>query len=80
MRSGSRCYEIWVEENLEGRWAQWFPDMEIISADVRACPGTVLRGRLTDQAALFGLLGRIRDLNLTLVLVRRIDEGKDIVR
>jgi hypothetical protein len=47
--------------------------MEIVPADERAGPGTLLRGNLPDQAALFGLLGRVRDLNLTLVEVRRIE-------
>ncbi len=37
-------------------------------------PGTLLRGKLRDQAALFGLLARVRDLNLTLLEVRRIEE------
>ncbi len=74
MTSLNRCYEIWVEEILESRWLQWFPEMEIFSYSSGMFPGTVLRGRLADQAALFGLLGRIRDLNLSLIMVRRMDE------
>ncbi len=74
MTPGGLYYEIWVEEILESRWLQWFPEMEIVSADERNCPVTMLRGRLADQAALFGLLGRIRDLNLTLIMVRRTGE------
>jgi hypothetical protein len=58
---------------LESRWSQWFSDMEIVPADEQAGPETLLRGNLPDQAALFGLLGRVRDLNLTLVEVRRIE-------
>ena len=67
--------EIRVEETLESRWSRWFSDVEIVPADEQTGPGTVLRGSLPDQAALFGLLGQIRDLNLTLLEVRRI-EGK----
>jgi hypothetical protein len=67
-----RC-EIRVAESLESRWSQWFSDVEIVPTDEQSGPGTLLRGNLPDQAALFGLLGRVRDLNLTLVEVRRID-------
>jgi hypothetical protein len=72
MSSGAYCYEIRVEETLESRWEQWFSDMEIAPVPEPAGSGTLLRGNLPDQAALFGLLGRVRDLNLTLIEVRRI--------
>ncbi len=74
MSPGPCYYEIWVEEILESRWAGWFPDMAIVPAGERTCPGTVLRGRLPDKAALFGLLGRMRDLNLTIIEVKRLEE------
>ncbi len=74
MTPGGVYYEIWIDEILESRWLGWFPEMEIVPADDRNCPGTILCGRLPDQAALFGLLGRIRDLNLTLIMVRRTGE------
>ncbi len=74
MRPGPWRYEIWVEEILDSRWAKWFPDMEIVPTDERTCLGTVLRGKLPDRAALFGLLGMIRDLNLTLIQVKRLEK------
>ncbi len=74
MRPLACRYEIRVEETLESWWTGWFSDMEIIPAENETCTGTILRGSLPDQAALFGLLGRIRDLNLTLVEVKRVDE------
>lgn len=72
--SRAGCYEIRVEETLEPRWAQWFAEMEIQTPEDGS--GTLLRGRLPDQAALYGLIGRLRNLNLTLVEVRRIDAGE----
>ncbi len=67
-------YEIRVEETLESWRTGWFSDMEIIPPEEHPGKGTILRGSLPDQAALFGLLGRVRDLNLTLVEVRRLGD------
>jgi hypothetical protein len=72
MSSGARCYEIRVEETLDRCWAQWFEGMQILPANVET--GTLLRGTLADQAALYGLIGRLRDLNLTLLEVHRMKE------
>ena len=67
-------YEIRLAETLEGHWAQWFAEMEIVPANEADGCGTLLRGTLPDQAAFFGLLGRVRDLNLTLIEARRVEE------
>lgn len=63
-------YEIWVEGPLDERWSAWFEGMEITSR-----PGgmTVIVGQVADQAALHGLLDRVRDLGLTLITVRRVE-------
>ena len=66
---GPAQYKIRVAENLDERWAKWFGDLEIIHP-----PGsneTILSGEMVDQAELFGVLGKIRDLGLTLILVQR---------
>ena len=68
MTSAPVCYEILLAEELDPRWREWFLGLEVVSAVGR--PGTLLRGRLPDQAALFGLLARVRDLGLTLVEIR----------
>ncbi len=62
-------YEIRVEKELDGRWRTWFGDLEIVYA--ADSDETILRGELVDQSALFGVLGRVRDLGLTLVGVAR---------
>ena len=61
-------YEIRVEGILKGSWSDWFEGLEI-----RADPGggTTLSGRLVDQAALFSVLTKINNLNLTLISVAR---------
>lgn len=61
----SKWYEIRVVENLSPDWAGWFEDMEI-----RQDKGqTTLKGRIVDQAALHGILAKVRNLNLTLLSV-----------
>ena len=66
------CYEIRVAESIDNLWLQWFNELELVPILEHAGPGTLLRGCLPDQSALFGLLARVRDLNLTLLEVRRI--------
>jgi SPX domain protein involved in polyphosphate accumulation len=63
-------YEIKVKGRLDARWSEWFSDLKLthLEGDV-----TLLSGLLPDQAAIYGLLERIRDLNLTLISVERGD-------
>ncbi len=63
-------YEIRVKGVLDGRWSEWFDGMTISS---RANGETTLSGPVADQAALHGLLARVRDLGVSLVSVRRRD-------
>jgi hypothetical protein len=65
-------YEIRLKGHLDGRWAAWFEGMTLSHADDGT---TVLRGRVADQAALHGVLGKVRDLGLPLVAVCRVDCG-----
>lgn len=71
---GVYIYEIRVEGRLGARWSAWFEGMAICD-DGRGA--TTLRGRLPDQAALFGLLAKIQALNLPLVAVNRIALAED---
>jgi hypothetical protein len=68
-------YEIRVEGVLDSRWAAWFEGLQVSSEGEQ----TVIRGLVTDQPALHGLLARVRDLGLCLISVRRLDpvESRD---
>jgi hypothetical protein len=68
----SAHYEIQVQGGLSDRWAGWFEGM-IITTERAADrpPVTTLAGTLTDQAALLGLLHKLHDLSLIVVLIRR---------
>jgi hypothetical protein len=63
-------YEIRVEEHLSGHWSEWLEGMRLNYGDQNE---TVLTGVLPDQAALYGVLLKIRNLGLTLVSVRRVE-------
>ncbi len=65
-------YAIRIEERLEPCWSEWLCDLTVTAAKG---DGTLLTGTLEDQAALHGLLARIRDLNLTLISITRL--GRD---
>ncbi|MFD2093131.1 hypothetical protein [Blastococcus deserti] len=63
-------YEIRIGGRLERRWASWFDGMTLTTAGDGT---TVLAGPVADQAALHGVLARIRDLGLPLIAVTRLD-------
>ena len=62
-------YWIKLKSHIENQWSNWFEGMVISYQG----PLTILTGQLKDQAALHGILNRIRDLNLTLISVEQID-------
>ena len=59
-------YEVKIKGHLDQRWSDWFMDLKLTHLEGDE---TLLSGPLPDQAALHGLLERIRDLNLTLISV-----------
>jgi hypothetical protein len=62
-------HEIRVEGHLDERWADW---LEGLTFTHETDGTTTLTGPLADQAALHGVLNRIRDLALPIVSVRRV--------
>jgi hypothetical protein len=63
-------YELRVEGHLDEHWSTWFDEMSLSREDDGT---TTLRGLVADQAALHGLLAKVRDLGITLISVEAID-------
>lgn len=60
------AYRIRLKERLDQRWSDWLGGLKMI---YEANGETILVGEVVDQAALHGLLSKIRDLQLTLISV-----------
>ena len=67
---GARRYELRVNGHLDARWADWFDGLSLTHASDGT---TVIHGQVADQAALHGLLQRVRDLGLPLVSVTQVE-------
>jgi hypothetical protein len=65
-----RRYEIRLKGHLDGRWAAWFDGLSLSHESEGL---TVIRGHVPDQAALHGLLQKVRDTGLPLVSVTHVD-------
>src|SRR3972149_9328721 len=68
-RSGSGCYEIRVRNHIDLAWLEHFGGM---SSSNEGEDVSVPTGVVADQAALHGLLARVRDLGLPLLSLRRV--------
>lgn len=67
-------YKIRIKGHLDKRWADWFDGMTITPADNG---DTVLTGPVVDQAALHGLLRKVRDLGMPLISVGPIKSDQE---
>ena len=63
-------YQIKVKGILDEQWSDWFNGLMITP---HSDEYTILAGPVRDQAALHGLLNKIRDMGLTLLGVKRLD-------
>lgn len=61
--------EIRVKGRIDEHWSDWFEGLTIAHTDQG---GTLLSGAVADQAALYGVLAKLRDLGLELVSVRQV--------
>jgi hypothetical protein len=66
-------YEIRVKGHLTDRWADWFEGLTLTLDDNG---DSRLAGRVVDQAALHGLLRKVRDLGLPLISIIRVEAGQ----
>ena len=63
-------YEIRLDGRLDPRWAAWIDGFDLVPGDGGS---TVLRGRVPDQAALHGVLRKVRDIGLPILSVSQVD-------
>ncbi len=67
-------YQIRIEGHLDRRWTDWLGGLDIASEEGG---DTLLTGPVADQAALHGLLRKVRDLGMPLISVSRVEAGHE---
>lgn len=67
-----QIYEIRLRGHLDRQWAEWFGGLTVALTDDG---DTLLTGLVADQAALHGLLRKVRDVGLTLLAVQCVPAG-----
>jgi hypothetical protein len=66
------CYEIRLKGHLDSQWTEWFGGLTITLEEDGT---TLLTGPIIDQAALHGLLKKVRDLGMPLVSISPVEPG-----
>ncbi len=72
-RSEAGRYEIRLTGHLDAHWTAWFDGLTVSYENDGT---TVICGDIVDQAALHGLLQRVRDLGLSLVSVGKVEDDQ----
>lgn len=67
-------YELRIQGHLNSRWTDWLGCQELFHTKTGE---TILTCRIPDQAALHGLLAKIRDMNLNLISISQVDFERD---
>lgn len=70
-------YEFRVNGRLPPTTATWFEDMSLTVDETTTPPQTLIQGIIRDQAALYGLISRIRDLGLHLLSANLIEQEQE---
>lgn len=70
-------YRIRLKGHLDPQWTTWFEGVTITQTDNGE---TVLTGPVSDQAALHGLLRKVRDLGLPLIAVHQVESGRSDIK
>lgn len=70
-------YELRISDHLGQPTLAWFEDLSVTVDGTTSPAQTVISGPMRDQAALYGLISRIRDLGLTLISVKRLEQKED---
>lgn len=68
-------YSIRVKGHLDHTWSEWFDGLTITHLD---CGETVLCGYVVDQAALLGLVVKVRDLGLQLLAIDPLEPERSL--
>ncbi len=66
-------YQIEIEGHLDTRWQDWFGGLTVTKT---ADGHTILSGPIRDQAALYGLLKKVRNLGMPLLSVNRLESNQ----
>lgn len=69
-------YELRISGRLGQSTLDWFEDMSVTVDESTAPVQTIIRGPMRDQAALYGVVSRIRDLGLILLSVNRVEDDQ----
>jgi hypothetical protein len=68
--TGKQQVEIRIKGQIDENWSEWFQDFDIQIGEDRE---SILLGEVKDQADLYGLIAKMRDLGITLIAVNILD-------